>query len=99
MVTQECLEASLEVLCSVIDAFETGLFPQVQVIGAPQLGKRELYPNVSNAGSFWGVSTRLNVIAYSDGKHSLFDMATKFGVPLRQIVDEAKILVGHELLR
>jgi aminopeptidase-like protein len=37
----------LEVMTSIIDAFELGEFPNSQTIGEPQLGKCGLHPNVS----------------------------------------------------
>ena len=99
VVTEQGLQGSLDVLTSIVDAFETGLFPKVQVLGEPQLGKRGLYPTVSKKGSHSAVSTRMNLIAYSDGNHSLFDIALRLGRPLNEIVEESTALVLHGLLR
>lgn len=99
VVSQEGLEGALSVMRSVIDAFEVGLFPRAQVFGEPQLSKRGLYPTVSQKGSHSDVRTRTDLLAYADGEHNLFEIASKVGVGLRALVKETRLLRDAELLR
>lgn len=95
VVTESGLGGSFDVMRSIIDACEAGLFPILRVPGEPQLGKRGLYPALSQKGSYDAVKTRMDFLAYSDGANSLFDIASRLGVPLDAITSEAKILAEH----
>jgi len=98
VVTAEGLEGSLDVMMSIIDAFEVGLYPKIRTLCEPQLGARGIYPLVSQKGRIPDARRRLDFIAYSDGNHSLFDIALKLGENLSLINDEAKLLKSHELI-
>lgn len=101
VVTQKGLEEAFSVMCSIIDAFEVGLFPKVLVLGEPQMGKRGLYPTTSQKSSKNSHSetrSRMNLIAYSDGNHSLFEIATKIGLPLEELVKETRRLIEADLV-
>ncbi|MDK2955051.1 MAG: hypothetical protein PWQ57_547 [Desulfovibrionales bacterium] len=98
VVSARGLEGSYEVVCSIVDAFEIGLYPRAAVLCEPQLGKRNLYPTLSQKGAYGDTKTRLNVFAYSDGRHSLFDIAKIIGKPLRTVLGEVRTLIKHGLL-
>jgi aminopeptidase-like protein len=98
VVTADGLNGSLNVMKSIVDAFEIGLFPSINVICEPQLGKRGLRPNISQKGCLGDVNTRSDFIAYSDGKNSLFDISKKIGKNLKLVILEAKILKKHNLI-
>lgn len=98
VVTEEGLAGSYAVMTAIIRAFEIGLYPKVRVLGEPQLGKRDLYPTTSQKGSHSDIRTRMNVLAYSDGQHSIFDIVLKIQAPLIDVISEIEILQGHGLL-
>jgi aminopeptidase-like protein len=98
VVTAEGLQGAFDVISTLIRAFETGLFPVSAVRGEPQLGKRNLYPERSVKGVYGPVKTRMNVLAYSDGQHSIFDIAQVIGAPLGDVIAEVQTLVEHGLL-
>ena len=50
LVSNKGLNESLGVLKNIVDAFELGLFPKTKFLGEPQLGKRNLYPTLSQKG-------------------------------------------------
>jgi aminopeptidase-like protein len=83
---------------SIIDSFEIGLFPMVDVICEPQLGKRELRPTISQKGYSHDANIRADLIAYADGKHSLFDISNKINKSLELILSEVKILKDNKLI-
>jgi len=98
VVTQEGLQGAFEVMRTIIDAFEIGLYPTVLVKGEPQLGKRGLYPTISQKGAHNSIRARMNFLAYADGKNTLFQIAEHIGVPLSIVLEEARIMLGHDLI-
>ncbi len=100
VVTEEGLAGAFTVMKDIIDAFELGcLYPQNQILCEPQLGKRNLYPTLSQKGnSNKTLQIRMDVLAYADGEHSLFDIARRIKSPLTDITREIKILREHGLL-
>ena len=84
---------SLKVLANIVDAFELGIFPKIKVFGEPHLGKRDLYPTTSkNYVGEHPAKTRMNIIAYCDSNHNLFEIAKKVNVNLEKVMEEVKIL-------
>lgn len=68
--------------------------------GEPQLGKRGLYRQVAGQAQSQPDETALLwVLAYSDGQHSLLDIAKKAELPFHRIRDAAERLKQHELVR
>jgi aminopeptidase-like protein len=63
---------------------------QVQY-GEPHLGRRGLYDKAQEYGLFW-------LLNYSDGKHSVFDIAEKSGVPFAKLAAGVKLLEAVGLL-
>jgi len=98
VVTAEGLEDSFNVMKSIIDAFEMKLFPRINVICEPQLGKRGLRPTISQKGYSHDANIRADLIAYADGKHSLFDISNKINKSLELILSEVKILKDNKLI-
>jgi aminopeptidase-like protein len=68
------------------------------VLGEPQLGKRGLYPTLSTKTSAIGVQDMMNLLAYSDGHHSLLDIAEHIGTPLWALAPTVEQLKAHGLL-
>ena len=50
IISNKSLNNSLKVLKTIVDAFETGLYPEVQIKGEPQLSKYNLHPTISQKG-------------------------------------------------
>ncbi len=100
VVTENGLNGSLEVMKSIIDAFELGLNPSVRTYCEPQLGKRGLYPNISkeNNNERHPAQTRMDVLAYCNGENSIFDICNLTGLNLRTVVDEINILDFNDLI-
>ncbi len=99
LVSQEGLEGSFDVIKTIIEAFETDLYPQMKIKCEPQLGKRGLYPNksfqVNNKIST--TRSRMNFITYADGSNSIFEIANLIDLDLKSVVNEAKLLKQNKL--
>lgn len=98
LITQNGLEGSVNVLESIVEAIELGLIPNCTTYGEPQLGKRGLYPNISKKGNYDEITARMNLLAYCDGKNTIFDICQIINLPLKYALAEAEILSKHGLL-
>ena len=99
VVTQKGLQGAFEVMREIIEAFEIGLFPCVTIKGEPQLGKRGLYPTISQKGIHSAIRTRMDFLAYADGNNTLFDISKIIGVPLKYVLEEVKLMLENNLIR
>ncbi len=98
VVTERGLRESFEVLSEIVQAFEQGLRPRCQILGEPQLGRRGLYPTISQKGNYSAVRARMDFLAYADGVNSVFDIARITGLPLRDVIDECALMKSHKLV-
>ncbi|MFT3755256.1 MAG: DUF4910 domain-containing protein [Pseudoxanthomonas sp.] len=85
VVTPRGLGQSFALYRRMIEALENHCHPLAQVLGEPQLGRRGLYPSLSVKGSTASVRTMLDLISYSDGEHSLLDIAELCGTPVWEL--------------
>ena len=94
LVTEKGLKDSFEVMKNIIDAFETGLYPKFKNYCEPQLGRRNLYTVKFSKKDIYKeeLYIRKNLLAYSDGKRSIFEISNILQVPLRNLLAQYKIL-------
>lgn len=98
LVTPAGLQGSLEMMQQVITVLEQDRFPTASVCCEPQLGKRNLYPEISTRYSGCGVRTMMNLLAYADGEQSLLSLAEQFGVPFETLHQLSQRLEQEGLL-
>ena len=68
--------------------------------GEPQLGKRNLYPTTSTLTERGeSLKKRLYLLNYSDGKHSLLQIANKLSVNIEELCAEVEVLEREGLLK
>tara|TARA_X000000368_G_scaffold292734_1_gene232754 strand:+ start:1161 stop:2423 length:1263 start_codon:yes stop_codon:yes gene_type:complete len=99
VVTEKGLEGSFNVMKEIIDAFELGLYPKNVFLGEANLGKRNLYPEYSQKKTYnKNIFIRKNLLAYSDGSRSIFEISNLLGLPLKELCSEYKILKLKKVL-
>jgi aminopeptidase-like protein len=98
LITPSGLRGGYEVLLRCIHCIEQNETLKLTVLCEPQLGKRGLYPTLSTKESGKQVRDMMNLIAYSDGKHSLLDIADEIGVPMWNLCHVVDRLRAHNLL-
>ena len=98
VVTPDGLEGGYEALRLSIEAIENNCYPRVTVLGEPQLGKRGLYPTISTKNSASETNLLMNLITWSDGNHSLLEIAEKCNAPIWELYPLIKKLQTHNLL-
>ena len=98
LVSDNGLKGSLQVLQNIIDAFELGIYPKLVTKCEPQLGKRDLYPNISQYKEKKSLELRMNFLAYCDGKCSIFDICKFINCDLKTLNNEYKLLKEKNLV-
>ena len=78
-VSPEGFHGAFDMHTKCILVLETNFFYQVQTLCEPQLGKRGLYPTISTKMFNPDVRNMMNLIAYSDGRYDLLDIAETIG--------------------
>ena len=79
------LQGAYEVYRDMIEALEYNHKYRIQCLGEPQLGKRGLYPTISQKGSSSAVRAMSNFIAYADGMNDLMDISNIIKVPVQNL--------------
>jgi len=98
VVTPAGLEGGYNALKLALEAIERNCHPRMTVLCEPQLGKRGLYPTLSTKTSGNEVRLMMNLITWSDGQHSLLEIADKCGVPVWELYPILDRLKEHKLL-
>jgi len=66
--------------------------------GEPQLGKRGIYRTIGGSIPEESLVNLLWVLNFSDGDHSLLDIAERSSISFREIRQAADLLLRHDLL-
>lgn len=100
LVRAASLEESLAVLRTVVDVLEgDGRFRNTSPRGEPQLGRRGLYGSTGGGAKLPGFEFALLwVLNFSDGTHSLLDIAERAGMPFAAVRGAADALLDARLL-
>ncbi len=98
LISSEGLQGAFDVMTKVIDTLENNYYYRMLCKGEPQLGKRGLYPTISQKGSYDAVMSLKNFIAYADGKNDLIDISNIIGVPTIELIAIKKKLEENNLL-
>lgn len=95
----QALAGSLRACVSIFDALENNLrYRNLNPYGEPQLGKRNLYSPTGGTSIEHATEARLWVLNFSDGEHSLLDIAERAKLPFAAIREAADILRQNRLL-
>jgi aminopeptidase-like protein len=93
------LAQSLRVSAAILDVLELNRrYINVNPYCEPQLGRRNLYRSTGGEAIGAEVNARLWVLNFSDGQHSLLDIAERSGLPFARISDAADLLRDNQLL-
>ena len=99
LISPSGLQGAFEVYQNCIEALEANKVYQVQCYCEPQLGKRGLYPTISQKGSYDEVTAMVDFIAYADGRNDLIAISDIIGVPVRELLPIVEKLTTAGLLR
>lgn len=95
----EKLAGSLAVCAAVVDVLENNRYYVNQnPCGEPQLARRNLYRSTGGDAIEAGIAACLWVLNFSDGQHTLLDIAERSSLPFFTIQDAANLLHRNGLL-
>ncbi len=85
-ISQKGLKKHYEIYKKIIIEYEKLIFPKSRFVGEPQLGKRNLYPNINDyslnkSNKLKSLSRHiLNFLSYSDGRNSIQDICNYINI-------------------
>lgn len=97
-ISPEGMGNALEVLKRTVRALEYNRYYRAMVLCEPQLGKRGLYPTVSQKGTYSDVRTLQNFLAYADGKRDLIEISILLDVSMEILEDIVNCLMKEQLI-
>lgn len=92
------LKGAYEVYEDILEALEHNRTYRIQCLCEPQLGKRGLYPTVSQKGTYGDVNRMMDFIAYADGENDLIAISDRIGVPVKELLPVVEKLSKNGLL-
>lgn len=98
-ISAEKLEGALRLCVSLMEVLEhNGTYFNTNSYCEPQLGKRDLYRSTGGESISDEINARLWVLNFSDGEHSLLDIAERSGLPFARLYDASQVLLESGLL-
>lgn len=98
LISPEGLQGAYDLMSKVINALEYNKFYVANCKCEPQLGKRGLYPTVSQKGGYDQIMALKNLLAYADGKNDLISISTLTGQPIDILIPILEKMLIHNLL-
>lgn len=99
VVSKRGLEGSFNIFKNIIDTFELNLFPKSKNKCEPFLTKRNLYPTLSKKTNInTDLKNLLDILAYSNGKRSMFKISNILNLELKNCIEIIKKLKIHNLV-
>ena len=100
VVTQKGLMGSFKIMKKIIGELESKIYPITRSYCEPNLSRRKLYPTFSQKGKYNKIlEVRKNLIAYSDGTTSLYEIATKLKLPYKILRKQYNFLKSKKILK
>ena len=98
LISEEGLYGAYEVYKQCIMGLEYNYRYKINCLCEPQLGKRGLYPTVSQKDKYGEIKAMTDFIAFADGTNDLIDISNIIGVPVKKILPLVKQLLDCKLL-
>jgi aminopeptidase-like protein len=98
LISPEGLQGSYEVMEKVINALEYNYYYRILCKGEPQLGKRGLYPTISQKGSYSSVIALKDLLAYADGQNDLIAISKIINQPIDVLIPIVNKMLDNNLL-
>jgi aminopeptidase-like protein len=86
LVTPAGLSGGYEMVRRCLEAVENNFIYKINCIGEPCLGKRGLYPTLSQKGGAESVKLMMDFIAYADGRNDLMSIAERIGASFQDLL-------------
>ncbi len=98
VVTPNGLSGGYYAIKRAIEAIENNKTYTSNVLCEPQMGKRGLYPTLSEKTGVKPARTLMDLLSYCDGEKSLLDIAELINVPIWTLYDQVDVLHNNGLI-
>lgn len=98
LISPEGLQGSYDVMVKVINALENNFYYRMLCKCEPQLGKRGLYPTISQKGTYSEFRAMQHFTAYADGRNDLIEISNILNIPVDKLIPIKNKLIEHHLL-
>lgn len=98
LISPSGLQGAYEVYGDMLEVLEYNDRYKIKCLCEPQLGKRGLYPTVSQKGSYDEIKSMTDFIAYADGTNDLVDISNIIGIPASRLIAVINKLLQEDLL-
>ena len=98
LISPEGLGGAFEVYRQVLTLLERNCVYRATTLCEPQLGKRNLYPDVSKKQNWGSVIDMVNVLSFADGASDLISLSESIQLPFTQVLAISDILHREGLL-
>lgn len=101
LVSAEGFQGSYNIYLNVIKILENNYTFLTKTFCEPQLGKRNLYPNISkwpNQKAYLEIEGMINCLAYADGTNDLIDLSAKINVKTNDLLNILEKLITNKLI-
>ena len=98
LISPEGLQGAYDVMIKVINTLENNFNYRMLCKGEPQLGKRGLYPTISQKGSYDAVVALCDFIAYADGRNDLIGISEIINQSTDVLIPIVKKLLDNNLI-
>ena len=97
-ISEKGLEGGFGLVKKTIEILEKNNILKTNILCEPQLGKRNLYPNISTKGSGSTVREMMNFLAYCDGTKDLIEIAEKINLDAYKLLDIMEKLIKEKII-
>ena len=98
LISPQGLAGAFGALQRCISLLEANGIYRTACLGEPQLGRRGLYPTLSQRDSGMQVQTMMNILSYADGQRDLVSLVEQIGVPAETCLPIIEKLLQERLL-
>ncbi len=98
VVNPEGLKGGFLAIKKALQVIENNYKPLNQNLCEPQLGKRNLYPNITRRSVDQESRTLLNILSFCDGNNSILDISEKLNKPFWVIYEKSILLKKEKLI-
>jgi aminopeptidase-like protein len=98
VISPEGLFGGYTALQHCLQVLENNIRVSATVPCEPQLGRRGLYPTLSEKGSADLTRRMMDLLAYADGQRTLLEIAEKIASPMWELVPIVEQLLEHQLV-
>jgi aminopeptidase-like protein len=98
VVTNRGLRESFDLYKEVIADLESRRYPKSTHLGEPQMGRRDLYPNISIKRSTSDFDVIMDVLSLADGTLEIGEIAQSAGLNDNQVNEVIDLLLAHNLV-